>query len=314
MSTVTAADIVAAYRFILGRSPEASVDPDATSKEFENVDVLRAATLASPEARAALYDFVVASLGTVWIRRATYFGRQIHLCLSDTAVSKTIILTNDWEPHVGRAVRSLLGRGDVFVDVGANVGWFSLLVGDHLVRVGGGRVVAIEANPSLVPRLAASVVDSGLDHIVEIKPYAVSDAVGLVQVSASDEGNIGGLNISPIVEGGQRRNIVPCLPLDDLLSDLPRCDLVKFDIEGAELLALKGFCRILQRMHPKIIMEINETALGWVSRAGIEDLVGYMRSFGYNTYMIEGEEKNEISIHEVRRLVALHGYWDFLFA
>lgn len=314
MSVVTAADIVAAYRFILGRSPEASIDLDVTSKEFESVDELRATTLASAEARASLYDSVVASLGAVWIRRTTYFGRQIHLCLSDTAVSKTILLTNDWEPHIGRTVRSLLTRGDIFVDVGANIGWFSLLAGDHLVRSGGGRVVAIEANPSLAPRLAASVVDSGLDHIVEIKPYAVSNAVGLVQVSASDEGNIGGLNIGPVIEGGQRRNIVPCVPLDDLLGDLPRCDLVKFDIEGAELLALKGFSRTLQRMHPKVIMEINGTALDWVSRGTVEELVGHMQSFGYNAYMAEGEERNEVGLDEIKRLVTQHGYWDFLFA
>ena len=314
MSAVAPEDVISAYRFILGREPEASIDPEVTARAFADLEQLRELTLASPEARSTLYDSVVASIGHVWVRRSTYFGRQIHLCLSDTAVSKTIFLTGDWEPHVGRALRGLLNGGDTFVDVGANIGWFSLLVGDHLLRQGGGRVIAVEANPALAPRLAASMIDSGLDHMVSIKPYAVSDHVGVVEMETSGTGNVGSLNIGPLRDGRRDRNVVPCLPLDDLLGDLDRCDVVKMDIEGAELLAMRGFGQVLRRTRPKLLLEINATALQWVSHATVDDLVGQLRSFGYKAYSTDGEDRAELDVETIKTTVAGRGYWDFLFA
>src|SRR4051794_36218616 len=186
---VSRADIVSAYRLLLGRDPEPTIDLDAASALYPDIDALRSHMLASAEAGSTLFDAVSRRLGGTWVRRPTSFGRQIHLCLTDVAVSKTILLTREWEADVGRQILAMLAPGDTFLDVGANLGWFSLLVGDMFARAGSGHVVAVEANPTLVAHLGASIVDSGLSAFVALKPYAVSDRVGLAEMSASEHGN-----------------------------------------------------------------------------------------------------------------------------
>ena len=215
---VSRADIVLAYRLLLGREPEPTLDLDAATALYPDVETLRSQMLASAEAGSTLFDALGGRLSGTWVRRPTSFRRQIHLCLSDVAVSKTILLTGDWEPAVGRQILALLEPGDTYIDVGANVGWFSLLAGDRFARAGRGHVFAVEANPTLVAHLGASIVDSGLAAFVTLKPYAISDRVGLAELSANEHGNLGGHNIAPVEPGP--RHVIPCLRLDDLFGEL----------------------------------------------------------------------------------------------
>ena len=106
--------IVAAYRLLLGREPEPTLDLDAATALYPDVETLQSQMLASAEAGSTLFDALGGRLGGTWVRRPTSFGRQIHLCLSDVAVSKTILLTGDWEPAVGRQILALLEPGDTF--------------------------------------------------------------------------------------------------------------------------------------------------------------------------------------------------------
>jgi len=308
---VSRADIVSAYRLLLGREPEPTLDLDAATALYSDVDALRAQMLASAEAGSTLFDALGGRLGGAWVRWPTSFGRQIHLCLSDVAVSKTILLTGDWEPAVGRQILALLAPGDTFLDVGANLGWFSLLAGDRFARAGSGQVVAVEANPTLVAHLGASIVDSGLAAFVTLKPYAVSDRVGLAEMSACAHGNVGGHNIAPAEPGP--RHVVPCLRLDDLLGELPRCDLIKLDIEGAEPLAIRGAVALLERHRPKVIMELNRDALTAVAGLTVLATIELMTALGYRPFAVADGPPRPVSAAEVDERVGLHGYWDVLF-
>ncbi|KXU29588.1 hypothetical protein A0J57_23465 [Sphingobium sp. 22B] len=269
--------------------------------------------VSSAEAGSTLYDSITPRLGSVWVQRPTYFGRQIQLCLSDAAVSKTIMLTGDWEPAVGRQILKMLRPGDTFLDVGANIGWFSLLAGDFLARSGSGRVIAIEANPTLVPHISASIVKSGLADVISLKPYAVSDRIDVVEMSVSEQGNVGGLSIAPL-SGNTNKNVVPALPLDVLLADVPRIDLIKMDIEGAEPLAIAGGADLLRKHRPKIIMEINGDGLSGVSGHSVDDLLRQMAAFGYSPWRFKGlDDPQMLSRAQTEDLVAHHGYDDVLF-
>ena len=213
---------------------------------------------------------------------------------------------------------SLITPDSYFLDVGANIGWFSLLVADFIQKESGcGKVYAVEANPNIIPYFMASVVDSGFGSIVSIKPYAVSDGYGLIEMDTSVAGNVGGLKIRSLTKGGTEtgRNIIPKIVLDDIFEDIPRLDLMKIDIEGAEPLALDGMTRLLNKFSPNIIMEINGDGLKSVSAKSVAQLVAQMDEYGYKPYDIrkDGLSGRSISSDEVCNIVEKKSYYDFLF-
>lgn len=313
MKKVTPESIEMAYQIFLGRTPEGSIDLQVAAEQFRDINHLREAILKSPEAAFTLYNSAMSHLAGVWVRRPTRFGRQINVCLSDLGVSKTILLTGDWEAHVGREILSRLTPGSVFLDVGANIGWFTLLAADHLQKIGGGEVIAVEANPKVATYLASSVVASGLEGIVRILPYAVSERLDTVSMSTSQEGNVGGLSIGRMEAGSKTSAIVPSIPLDVLLGNLERLDVIKMDIEGAEPRAIAGFEKTLRRLNPAIIMEINKDGLSWVSESTVAEMVEQMKRLGYGPHGPVGNNARPMSTDEVVRTVNAHNYWDILF-
>lgn len=314
---ITKEDIAKAYFFMLGREPESSLNIDDVMKNFATPDILRDAIMFSPESIQRNYAPVAQSIGNLWFRHPTYFGRQIYLCISDTAISRTIMQFGSWEPEVGKILLQEMTPNSTVLDIGANLGWFSLMLGDYIQRnAGNGRVYSFEANPNIIPYLNASIMDSGLMRQVSIKPYAVSERPTRFQMTNSTFGNIGGLQVGEVAtsDQAQNRNVVPALPLDDLMIDLNRCDLIKMDIEGAEMMAINGYIEGLKRFKPKILMEINPRALELVSNVTVDDLFEKMTSLGYSCFDVIGREKrNKIGLQQLKTIVSEKGYYDFFF-
>lgn len=252
-----------------------------------------------------------------WLRTKTYFNRYIYVCREDEGVSDAILKVGRWEPRVAAFLMANMSTNGVFLDVGANVGYFSVMIADILERVslnGTGRVIAVEANPLVTPYLMATVIENGLDHRIQVCPYAVSDRTGLVQINRDFGNNLGGTTIREIDKSGAECSIVPCARLDDILAGVSRIDLVKMDIEGSELLAMKGFERTVAKFSPDIIMELNKDCLRGVSGVSVEDMVRYMQSLGYKPYSFGSDGASLMSVRDVVNTVDSHNYYDFLFS
>lgn len=309
-------DVIAGYRFILNRNPENGLNLENIAQTFESISSYRQNLIDSDEGAGLLYEKLVSNL-PIWVKVPTVFGQRIYVCLSDVGVSKGIFLTGNWEPEVGKSIFTLINQDSYFLDIGANMGWFSLLVADFIQkRNGNGRVIAIEANPTIVQYLMASVVDSGLSNYISIKPYAASNKYDVIQMETSINGNLGGLKIGPLSKNATtQRNIIPTVVLDDILEDLPKLDVIKMDIEGAEPLALEGMRKTLDKFSPKIIMEINADGLKIVSNKSVVQLVRQLKSYGYKPFDIieNGLGSSEISEEEICKIVAARGHYDFLF-
>jgi FkbM family methyltransferase len=148
----------------------------------------------------------------------------------------------DYERVTSKAFKSQLKPGGVVIDVGANIGHYTLLgsagVGPQ------GRVHAVECSPQTRSLLEANVQKNKLQN-VEIHPFAASDTQGSLTL------NITAIGLSwfnphsqwPSVNGSGTTVTVPTMPLDAVVSS--RVDLVKIDAEGADLEVLKGMRRIL---------------------------------------------------------------------
>jgi len=186
---------------------------------------------------------------------ATRWGAKMLVDTRDAAISPWIVLDGLWETHVTAWLQQTLQPGQVFVDVGANVGYFTLL-GAQLVGPGG-RVVAVEAHPGLAELLRRNVIMNGLYGYVTTWHRAAWSSTTSVQLhqrlNFSGASSVGAIGSEALGRLGDSEEMVEvqAVPLDDLLEGLPPVDVLKMDIEGAELQAFAGLSRTLEAS-PKI--------------------------------------------------------------
>jgi FkbM family methyltransferase len=177
------------------------------------------------------------------------------------------------QPHefgTERLIRAILCSESVFIDVGANVGYYSLLAASILTR---GRVLAVEPQPGAL-RLLKMNAEIAAGRI-DIYPYALSDSVGRAEFFVRSSGDTSSLERSDDAQ----RVVVEQTTLDELFSSLDRVDLVKIDVEGFEEQVLRGAKLLLQRCRPMVYFEVLEQKVeaGVVSLEAIRDLLKEQR-------------------------------------
>jgi FkbM family methyltransferase len=250
------------------------------------------------------------------MKTQTFFRRPIYVAMEDEGVSSSIIHTGGWESHIEKYIIEHMPVDGVFLDVGANLGFFSLLAANKMQEErSSGRVIAVEANPIVLPYLMASIVESGLEHRIDVVPYAASGILGLVQMQENFADNLGGVPMKELSEllPSKNRKVVAAVELDDILIDLTRLDLVKMDIEGAEPKAIEGMCGLLYKFSPDIIMEINADCLRGVSNLSVAGMVDQMEFHGYKPHTFK-DDVEPVTKEEVVEIVSAHNYYDFLFS
>ena len=125
-------------------------------------------------------------------------GYPIYLDLSDSAVSGAIWLTDHFEPHVEEMIVTQTNWDEKFVDVGANVGWFSLMVATEMRKFGAsGSVDAFEPNPRLASVFSASILENSLIELITLRTIAISDQVGASLLYSPDDHAAGGKILDP---------------------------------------------------------------------------------------------------------------------
>ncbi len=159
-----------------------------------------------------------------------------------------------YEPELQAALRHFVQPGMVAFDLGANIGYISLLlarqVGVH------GKVFAFEALPENQERLRTHVTMNGFEALIQVIPMAVVDRPGTVRFLLGPSHGMGKVAGSAgRQEIGYKEEIeVEGISLDSFVFEggHPPPQVIKMDIEGGEVLAIAGMTRLL-RMHPPLI-------------------------------------------------------------
>lgn len=236
-------------------------------KIFLNVAAL-AAKILPASFKQAIYNFKpLARLIRRGLNRAAPSGlTEVQIAAGDLA-GFTLLLDmqtekdywlGTYEPDLQSALRELIAPGWVIYDVGANIGYVSLLLAKAAGE--GGRVFAFEALPVNVERLRRNVELNGMNARVAVVAGAVTQTTGPVRFFIHESGGMGKAEGSAGREDRyQSEVIVEGLSLDEFVFERgnPPPQAVKMDIEGGEVLALPGMCRLLARARPLMLMELH---------------------------------------------------------
>lgn len=191
-----------------------------------------------------------------------------------------LLLLGDLEAPVQEALRRSVTPGSVVYDIGANIGFFSALAG----RLTGptGRVVGFEPVPRIADLARAAIARNGLAGHVEIRTQAVAATPSTAALHV-----VGEASWSHLASRGRHPDTVATIDvevvaLDALLQDgAPPPDVVKLDVEGAEVEALRGATALLRDHRPVLVVELHDTN---------DEVADLLEDAGYRLENLDGPE------------------------
>jgi len=217
------------------------------------------------------------------LRQVEYAGARF-LVLANEDVGWRLIVHGHYEPLEWRCLQEFISPTDVCVDVGANIGLYTILLARkaHL-----GRVIAFEPLPLYRAMLDLNACLNGTGNI-EIQASVVADSTGQQEFSVSVDGAYS--SIRPTARKPEARRImVPSVTLDDAFAvTRQRIDIMKVDVEGAELLVLRGARTLLSdpELRPRaLLLELeasNEAAYSYQP----DDVVAFMAQLNYGVHSL----------------------------
>lgn len=222
-----------------------------------------------------------------------FWGASFYGVLPE-AVSSLIWRFGYFDPKTSINILNGLDEGDVFVDIGAHFGYFTLLASS--VVGSSGRVVAIEAMPSTFERLQQNIRKNSLDdRCVAVNCAAYNRETELefkdYGLAWSSLNSAFGIRNDRIRNDSERAITVQAKTLDAILESInvESVDLVKIDAESSEYYVLEGMKNTLERCHPRLIVELGDEGVVGAGK-NTRDVIDYLKGFGYVACELVGNE------------------------
>lgn len=277
--------IVWAYRILLDRDPESEDVILPKMKGYRTTRDLRSDMVTSDEFRVENRDFAQTNERTVVIKELAD-GLRLFVDLADHAIGLNII-RGRFETAELAFVNAQLRPGDVAIDAGAHIGFFTIQMA---ARVGGGgHVYGFEPFAPNADLLEQSIAENRFDGRVTLERAAVGRADAWDElIYARHTLNSGGafLRSGGGVPQGHVADRVRTLALDTYPLRRP-IRFLKMDVEGAEPLLVEGAAALLGADRPVILTEMHREQLHRVSGLTAEDFLARLRAIGYSAHPVE---------------------------
>ena len=224
----------------------------------------------------------------------TIYGQKIYVDTRDMSLAPHILMGGHWEPWITKVFIDLVRPGMSVVDIGANVGWYSLLAGAAIGP--SGHLTSFEANPRLADLLHRSLAVNGLLDDSVVEPKAVYSETKMLDFKIYDR-FMGGSGLFAS-EGGAdhfRDHVtaiqVQAVALDDYFKPGSKVDFIKIDAEGAEPFILQGARRVLSDNRKIVIMMEFSSGSIASSYGSIEKFHADMSALGFSIWRIDYHSK-----------------------
>lgn len=211
---------------------------------------------------------------------------------------------NGYEPEILSCALEHLPSNAVVIDVGANIGLFTMAVARHCPAA---EIHCFEPSPHPRQCLAQTIVRNGLESRIKLNEMALYSHMGELEFRVHDDlRHAAGDGLRDTGRAGPTHAIrVPVTTLDAYCKEkqLDRLDLIKIDTEGAELHVLQGASNVLTTLKPKVIFEAsprNTVAYD----VEVEDIFSLFGKHHYGVWTPEGEALDK------GRFVNLSDQWD----
>jgi len=189
-------------------------------------------------------------------------GTTVDLTLGNDN-SLCLYVCGSFEPNEFAFLDRILRPGMVFIDVGANDGYYTLFAARRIGPTG--RVVAAEPSSRERAHLQRNLGRNGLDNVTVV-PAAIGATSGLADLHLAHgvhagHNTLGSFAHDDVVRASLER--VPIEPLDAVVArlGLSHVDFIKVDVEGAEARVISGAANVLATMRPLMLLEVNDKAL-----------------------------------------------------
>ena len=221
-------DVKNGFFYCLGRYPESQHTIDV-HRNFKSIEEFRSALMESAEYKALTSYFEYET----WVCKEVLEDKKIWLDLSDRYVSRGCLL-DDYEPIESNFIRDSIKEGDTFLDIGANIGWFSLLASKLVGSKG--KIVAFEPRKTTFKYLTKSISQNRIGKYVKAHNLALADKPGSLEIGwAEGTPNPGGTHLVFSKNENYHYQTVDVKTLDSFFNkDFSKVDFIKIDVEGAE--------------------------------------------------------------------------------
>jgi FkbM family methyltransferase len=290
-----------AYRLLLGREPEdpQAVELYAEKSRSELVEIF----INSPEFRTrTVINRICPPQRRYMVEHDN--GFRFWLLYGDEFVSPPMA-AGAYEPPETDFVKRHVRAGMAVLDVGANLGWFTVHLADLVGK--DGRVDAFEPRSDLFDLLAKTTAENHLTNVTLHKCALGSQNSGGQMIWSLEDLNPGGTNLVPsdFTSPEVKSEPVTIRTLDSCLAH--HIDFIKMDVEGSEPLVIAGAERILTEDKPTILIEINPSNLLRTSGISTEEFGHLVEKLNYRLYEIaaDGRRGKHIKTAELSAIQAV---------
>jgi FkbM family methyltransferase len=197
-----------------------------------------------------------------------------------SAISRSLVTNGVWEPDTTNVVFDLVKPGMQILAVGANFGYYALLIAQRVGRKG--HIWAFEPTLKFREQLEWHVKANGFGDIITIVPFGLSDSIQSLDIEIMSQS--ASLHFPPNLPR-IGKEMIHLKPLDAVASELgiEEIDFIQMDIDGHEVAFLRGARRTLGTCLPPIAMEFAQSCLH-VAGTDVRELAALLGEIGYDIY------------------------------
>lgn len=224
-------------------------------------------------------------------------GLKVRWNPEDVRTVPNIVLNHtEYERDELALLERLGGECSVILDIGANIGWYSLHLA-HLLRDQPTQIYAFEPVPRTFAELTRNIALNGYGETIHAFNHALGESEGALRFYVPTfTGSVAASQRQLFPNESNEEVECAVVPLDVFTRQrrLERVDLIKCDVEGSELLVLRGGPETIQRFRPIIMLEMLRK---WSEVFGYHpnDIITLLRGYGYRCWSYEAETFSELT-------------------